>query len=124
MTRKDASLLASIAANERWAHTSDRVSATAPARAGLDARFEQEIDPNGTLDPAERAKRVAAKRRAYFKRLALASAASRRQAADARRAARDQQGAAIGTAAARRAAAELRRAADELDNATAQEVQE
>jgi hypothetical protein len=124
MARDNSSLWASIAANERWAKTSDRSAATAPARAGLDARFEAEVDPDGTLDPAERARRVAAKRRAHFKRLALQSAASRRQAADARRAARDRRDASASAAEARRTAAELRRAADELDNAAAQEAQD
>jgi hypothetical protein len=119
MTRTEASMYASIAANERWARTSDRTAATAPARAGLDARFEAEVDPNGTLDPAERAKRIAAKRRAYFKRLALRSAQSRRQAADARRAASEYQSASQSAAQARQTAAELRRAADELENAAA-----
>ena len=76
----DASLRARIAAHERWAHTADRTAATAPGRAGLEARFEREVDPNGELDPAERARRVDAKRKAHFMRLALLSARSRRAA--------------------------------------------
>lgn len=118
MSGTDASLRASIAANERWARTADRAAATAPARAGLDARFEAEVDPDGILDPAERARRVASKRRAYFKRLALQSARSRRLAADVRRTARERQSA----AQARQTAAELRRAADELETAAGTET--
>ncbi|HEX4061250.1 MAG TPA: hypothetical protein VHY58_09550 [Streptosporangiaceae bacterium] len=106
---------ASIAASERWAHTADRAAATAPARAGLDARFEAEVDPDGTLDPAERARRVTAKRRAHFTRLALKSARSRRQAAAARQATQERQT----EAQAGRTAAELRALADELDGAAA-----
>lgn len=117
--KSDASLRASIAANERWAHTADRSSATAPARAGLDARFEAEVDPDGVLDPDERAKLVTSKRRAYFQRLALQSARSRRQAADARRAAQDRRNAGQSTTAARQTAAELRQMADELEEAAA-----
>lgn len=35
------------------------------------ARFEREVDPDGTLPPAERARRAAFAKRAYFSRLAL-----------------------------------------------------
>jgi hypothetical protein len=51
---------------------------TAPARAAFRARFEREVDPDGTLAPAERARRAAHLRKAYFTRLALASARARR----------------------------------------------
>jgi hypothetical protein len=108
-----ASLRARIAAHERWAHTKDRQAATAPARAGLDARFAEQVDPDGTLDPAERDKRVRAKRKAHFARLALLSAESRGKAAVARQAAADAR-------ELRRAAAELRQAADELESRAAQ----
>lgn len=71
------SLAASAAAHESWANTSDRSARTAPARAALLARFEQEIDPDGTLTPGERARRAEHKRKAYFQRLALKSAHAR-----------------------------------------------
>lgn len=51
---------------------------TAPARAAALARFEREVDPDGTLDPEERARRAGLARRAYFARLALKSAQARR----------------------------------------------
>ena len=110
----ETSLCARIAAHERWAHTSDRTAATAPGRAGLEARFEREVDPNGELDPAERARRVDAKRKAHFMRLALLSARSRRKAREIR------ESAAARTIAsqARKTASELRAAADQLDTAT------
>jgi hypothetical protein len=41
------------------------------------ARFEREADPDGVLDPTERARRAAHLRRAYFARLALASSRAR-----------------------------------------------
>lgn len=115
MPGNDASLRGRVAALERWAHTEDRAAATAPARAGLEARFAAEVDPQGILDPAELAARVAAKRKAHFARLSLLSAQSRRRAAEGRRAASEREAA----DAARRAAAELRRAADDLEDAAA-----
>jgi hypothetical protein len=41
------------------------------------ARFEREADPDGTLDPAECARRAEHLRRAYFAKLALASSRAR-----------------------------------------------
>jgi hypothetical protein len=108
----EASLRGRIAAHERWAHTADRTAATAPARRGLEARFEREVDPAGELDPAERARRVDAKRKAHFARLALLSARSRRAARQAREDVAAQ-------ARARKMASELREAADQLEAATA-----
>jgi len=57
----DRSLIARIAANERWANTPDRAAATAPARQAFEARF-----------PNENA------RKAHFQRMALRSAQARR----------------------------------------------
>lgn len=71
------SLVASLAAHESWANTTDRSARTAPARAALMARFEREVDPEGTLEPAERARRAEHKRKAYYQRLALKSAKAR-----------------------------------------------
>jgi len=68
---------AKIAALHRWAHTTNRTAATGPARAAFEARFEREVDPEGKLSAAERAKRANTARRAYFARLALRSARAR-----------------------------------------------
>jgi len=62
-------LIAQTAANESWAHTSDRAARTAPARAALDAKFERDVDPDGVLPPAERARRAENLRKAHFQRL-------------------------------------------------------
>lgn len=75
-------LAATVAAHESWARTSDRAARTAEARAALTARFEREVDPDGVLDPDERARRVQHARSAYYARLALRSHAARRKAAD------------------------------------------
>jgi hypothetical protein len=80
----EASLRGRIAAYERWAHTADRTSTAMAGHRGLEARFEREVDPAGELDPAERARRVDAKRKAHFARLALLSARARRARAEAR----------------------------------------
>ena len=58
---QDRSLIASIAAHDRWAKVENRSAETAPARRAFEARF-----------PNENA------RAAYFKRLSLKSAQARR----------------------------------------------
>lgn len=75
------SLAGRIGAHAKWATTADRSAATAPARRALDERFDREVDPDNLLDPVERARRAASARRAYYSRLALKSAQSRRKAA-------------------------------------------
>lgn len=94
-TPAERSLRSSIAAHESWARTADRSKRTAKARAAMLQKFEQQVDPDGTLLPAERQKRAESARRAYFQRLALRSAQSRRRAKEA-------------TAAAEAAEAELK----------------
>ncbi|ORB26680.1 hypothetical protein BST38_25530 [Mycolicibacterium parafortuitum] len=68
-----------IAAHESWAQTENRAARTANARRALLDKFEKQVDPDGTLPPAERAKRAEHARKAYFKRLALKSAQARRR---------------------------------------------
>jgi hypothetical protein len=50
---------------------------TAAARSGADARFERLVDPDGTLAPAERARRAAAARQAHFASMLLRSIEAR-----------------------------------------------
>jgi hypothetical protein len=75
----DRSLIARLAAHESWAKTADPSARTAPARRALVDRFERQVDPNGVLSPAERARRAGHARKAYFTRLALRSAKARRK---------------------------------------------
>jgi hypothetical protein len=70
-----------IGAHESWARTEDRPARTAAARRAFLARFEREVDPDGTLSPAERERRAESARKAYFARLAMASAKARRKGA-------------------------------------------
>lgn len=74
----DRTQIAKIAANTRWANESDRSAATQPARDGLARKFEDQVDPDRVLSPAERAMRAESARRAHFQRLALKSAQARR----------------------------------------------
>lgn len=81
MTPAQRNLRAKIAAHLSWAATSDPSARTAPARAAADERFERQVDPDGVLPPAERARRAEHARRAYFLQLALKSASVRRERA-------------------------------------------
>ncbi len=61
--------------------THDPKETTRSARAAFASRFEREVDPEGVLDPAERARRAEAARKAHFTRLALRSSRARRRPA-------------------------------------------
>lgn len=67
-------LRAQIASHASWANTSDRTARTDPARRGLMAKFEKEVDPDGSLPAEERAQRAEHLRLAHLKRCALRSA--------------------------------------------------
>jgi len=64
-------------------HDVQRTSAA--GREAFLAKFEHQVDPDGSLPEDERTRRAIAARRAYFARLALASSRARR----ARRSRRD-----------------------------------
>lgn len=66
-------LAARAAAATRWGTCPDRTAATQPAREGLRAKFAREVDPDGTLAPAEREYRVEQLHRAHMLRMAIAS---------------------------------------------------
>lgn len=82
---------ARIAALSRWAHEDPTANAVRGQR-GLQDRFEREVDPDGVLNPAERARRAECARKAHMERLSKAGVAARqaraanRRAEDARRA--------------------------------------
>lgn len=67
-----------LAAHQSWSRTQDRPARTANARKAFNDRFEQQVDPDNELPPAERARRAEHARKAYFLRLALKSAKVRR----------------------------------------------
>jgi len=72
---------ARVAAHVSWANTSDPTSRTAPGRKAFLDRFENEVDPDSTLQAAERVRRAEHARKAYFGKLALKSAQARRKRA-------------------------------------------
>jgi hypothetical protein len=76
-------LHARLAAYESWAKTEDRKARTLPARKARMAKFEQQVYPDGVLDPAERALRADAAKKAHYTRLALKSHQARRRRAAA-----------------------------------------
>lgn len=81
LTPAEKSLRSQVAAHESWARTSDRAARTANARKAMLDKFERQVDPDGKLPPAERAKRAEHARKAHYKRLALKSAQARRRRA-------------------------------------------
>ena len=81
-TPAEISLRAQINAHRLWARVPDRTAHTAPARRAFLDRFEREVDPDGVLPAEERARRAEHARKAYFLKLALASAKARREAAN------------------------------------------
>lgn len=72
------SITARIGAHARWANTTDRAGALAPARRGMDERFEREVDPDGVMDPATRARLAANAKSKYYAQLQLKAAKARR----------------------------------------------
>lgn len=81
LTPAERKLRAQLAAHTSWANTRDRTARTAAGTKAMLDKFERQVDPDGTLDPAERALRAASARKAHFSRLALKSAQARRKKA-------------------------------------------
>ena len=59
-------------------HSTGRTN-TAPARAAMTQRFLDEVDPEGVLPPAERARRAEYARRAHMTKLSLKASQARRK---------------------------------------------
>jgi hypothetical protein len=78
MTPEERTLRARLAANSLHAQRDSRELTSAGRQKFLE-RFEREVDPDGVLSESERSRRAAHARRAYFQRLALKSAQSRRR---------------------------------------------
>ena len=78
MTPEQRTLRARLAAHARRSKEDPTTNATR-GQAGLLARFEREVDPDGVLPPAERARRAESARKAHMTRLSLASSKARSQ---------------------------------------------
>lgn len=81
----EAAQIARLAAHVKWAECPDRTAATASARQAFHDRWEKLVDPEGKLDPVERARRAASAKSAHYARMALRSAQARRRKTAARR---------------------------------------
>lgn len=77
MTPSERTLRARLGAHTLHA-THDPRETTAKAREALQKRFEDEVDPDRVLPEDERARRIHHAKQAYYARLALKSAQSRR----------------------------------------------
>ncbi|OBH43455.1 hypothetical protein [Mycobacterium mantenii] len=67
------------AVHESWARTENRSARTHNARRAAWDRFEKQVDPEGKLPPALRAKMAENARQAHFRRMALKSVEARRR---------------------------------------------
>lgn len=70
-TAAERSELARMAALTLHSKINDPVAHTAPAREAFMRKFEREVDPDGLLEPSERARRARAAMRAHMSRLRL-----------------------------------------------------
>jgi hypothetical protein len=64
---------ARVAGYASWAATSDPSARGRPGQAALRSKFEREVDPDGVLPSAERARRAEAARKSHMHRLAFTS---------------------------------------------------
>jgi hypothetical protein len=77
MTPEQRRSRARLAAYVQWSRTPDWSARTQAARDGFLRRFEDEVDPDRRLEPAQRARMAEMARRAYFSRLGRRSADAR-----------------------------------------------
>ena len=81
-------LQAQAASLTYWSQVRDRSAAMKPLRDGFIRKLEQQVDPDGVLDPQERARRVDMGRRAHLanaSRIAAKAARERRERAAAQK---------------------------------------
>lgn len=69
LTASQRSQRARLAARARWAKQSGS-EGTQAARDAFMARFVEQVDPDGQLDPAERMRRAESAKREHFQRMA------------------------------------------------------
>ena len=74
----DRQIVGRVGAHIMHSRNDPREITSAARKAFLDG-FEREVDPDGVLDPVERARRAGHLRKAHFARLALKSAQARRR---------------------------------------------
>jgi hypothetical protein len=79
-------IIARTNAHLRWAFEPDRSAATAAARQAFQDRFEVFVDPDGALEPTERAKRAKNLRSAHYALMGLRSGEAHRARAGQKKA--------------------------------------
>jgi hypothetical protein len=77
LTPDQRSLRARTAVTASWSVTADRSERTRPAREAFLARFADQVDPDHVLPEAERERRAAYAKKAYFLGLAYRSSRAR-----------------------------------------------
>lgn len=85
MSPGERALRARMASHASWANTSDRARRSRPGQAAAFKRFEDMVDPDGSLSESERFKRAESLRRAHMAEIALKSAKSRRAKANSKK---------------------------------------
>lgn len=83
-THEERVLQGRAGALKSWALTPDRAARTAAARAAKYAKYEAQVDPDGTLPPEERARRAEQLYKAAMAELARSGLAARRKNAAAK----------------------------------------
>lgn len=83
LTPEQRSLRGRIAAHARWSRDGDRVGQAKKAQAGLLAKFEREVDPDGKLSPKERRRRAENARAGYMAQLSFLASKARAKKAGA-----------------------------------------
>lgn len=75
------SLHAQAASLTYWSTVPNRTAATQPLRDGFVRKLERQVDPDGVLEPQERARRVEMARRAHLANASRLAAKARRERA-------------------------------------------
>ena len=83
LTPEQRSARARLAAHARWSK-SDPTEGTRIAREAFLQRFEDEVDPDRKLAPAERKRRAESAKKAHFQGLALKASKARSKGGDAK----------------------------------------
>jgi hypothetical protein len=81
LTDAEKSLRGTLASHASWANTENRSARTLQGRLAMLAKFEAQVDPDGKLTPAERAKRAESARKEHMARMSFLAAKGRRRAA-------------------------------------------
>lgn len=87
MTPEERKARATLGAHISWANTTDPAARTSAARRAAEERFEKQADPDGVLTPEERSRRAEHLRKAFYARIQLKAATTRRKNAEKKHAA-------------------------------------